>query len=152
MTAPLYVVVLPVSITLCIIADRTPHLRPIYLTGILIMGGIFSALNAAISAFDARYVFLCFINIAVWSANPLALSFASTTFGPVEPEIRAILLAAMNGFGNLAQIYGSYLFPSTDAPQYLQGFCAYAAILCLGGGLYFANYHIFRKKPLKPST
>lgn len=84
MTAPLYVVVLPVSITFCIIADRTPHLRPIYLTGILIMGGIFSALNAGISAFDARYVFLCFINISVWSANPLALSFASTTFGTLS--------------------------------------------------------------------
>lgn len=80
--------------------------------------------------------------------HPLTITFS----GPVEPEVRAILLAAMNGFGNLAQIYGSYLFPSTDAPQYLKGFCAYAAILCFGGGLYFSAYHIFRKKPLKPST
>ena len=35
MTAPLYVVVLPVSITLCIIADRTPNLRPVYLCAVL---------------------------------------------------------------------------------------------------------------------
>lgn len=62
------------------------------------------------------------------------------------------MLAIMNGFGNLAQIYGSYLFPSTDAPRYLKGFCAYAAILCVGGGLYLTAYFVFRKKPLQPTT
>lgn len=84
MTAPLYVVVLPVSITLCIVADRTPYFRPIYLCAVLCFGGLFSALIAGILNFKARYVFLCFVNISMWSANPLALSFASTTFGPKE--------------------------------------------------------------------
>lgn len=84
MTAPLYVVVLPVSITLCIIADRTPSWRPLYLCAVLCTGGLFSALIAGILNYTARYVFLCFVNIAMWSANPLALSFASTTFGPKE--------------------------------------------------------------------
>lgn len=84
MTAPLYVVVLPVSITLCIIADRTPNFRPLYLCAVLCMGGLFSALIAGILNYKARYVFLCFVNISMWSANPLALSFASTTFGPKE--------------------------------------------------------------------
>jgi hypothetical protein len=87
MTAPLYVVVLPVSITLCIIADRTPNWRPLYLTAVLCTGGLFSALIAGILNYTARYVFLCFVNIAMWSANPLALSFASTTFGPKEVSI-----------------------------------------------------------------
>lgn len=62
------------------------------------------------------------------------------------------MLAIMNGFGNLAQIYGSYLFPSTDAPRYLKGFCAYAAILCVGGVLYFLSWLVFKKKPLRPTT
>ena len=62
------------------------------------------------------------------------------------------MLSIMNGFGNLAQIYGSYLFPSTDAPRYLKGFVAYACILCFGGTLYLSAYFVFRKKPLKATT
>ena len=46
MTAPLYVVVLPVSITLCILADRAPSLRPVYLCAVLCFGGLFPALDS----------------------------------------------------------------------------------------------------------
>ena len=152
MTVPTYVVVLPVAITLCICADKTPGYRGIYIGAVLAFGVIFFALSAGIMAYVPRYVFLCFINISIWSANPLGLSFASTTFGPLEPEVKAICLAIMNGFGNLAQVYGAYLFPSTDAPQYLKGFATYAGILTVGAMLYVTAHFVFRRLPLKPTT
>ena len=152
MTVPLYVVVLPVAITLTVCADMTPSYRSVYLACVLAFGAIFFALTAGILDYVSRYVFLCFINIAIWSANPLALSFASVTLGPVEPEVRAIALATMNGFGNLAQVNGSYLFPDADAPRYLKGFATYAGILTFGAGLYLTAHFVFRRWPLKATT
>lgn len=152
MTVPLYVVVLPVAITLCICADKTPSYRALYIGSVLIFGAVFFGLSAGILAYVPRYAFLCFINISIWSANPLALSFASVTFGPLEPEVRAICLAIMNGFGNLAQVYGGYLFPSADAPRYLKGFASYATILTVGAALYLTAHFVFKRWPLKAST
>lgn len=51
----------------------------------------------------------------LWSTNALSLSFASSTFAHMSREVRAVSLAFVNAMGNLAQIYGAYLFPSEDA-------------------------------------
>ncbi|KAF2634707.1 hypothetical protein P280DRAFT_538295, partial [Massarina eburnea CBS 473.64] len=102
-----------------------------------------------IYAYIPRYVFLCFINSAIWTANPLALSYASTSMGSMHPETRAISLAIVNGIGNLAQIYGSYLFPAEDAPQYLKGFGTYAGLLIFGAAVYALAWLLFRRWPLK---
>ena len=69
--------------------------------------------------------------------------------GPLDPETRAISLAFVNGMGNLAQIYGSYLFPAEDAPKYLKGFGAYAGLLAFGGGIYVTAFFLFRRSPFK---
>jgi hypothetical protein len=152
MTVPLYVVSFAIAVPTCIVADRIPSYRPIMAGGVLVMGSIFCALTAGIYAYVPRYVFLCFINSAIWTANPLALSYASVSMGPLEPETRAISLAIINGMGNLAQIYGSYLFPNSDAPKFLKGFIAYAALLFFGAGVYLMAFILFRKSPFKTRT
>lgn len=85
----------------------------------------------------------------IWTANPLALSFASTCLREVDPEQRAVSLAIINGSGNLAQLYGSALFPATDAPVYLKGFAVYAGCMFLGATLYSCAYFAFQKSPFK---
>ncbi|KAF2729839.1 pantothenate transporter liz1 [Polyplosphaeria fusca] len=152
MTVPLYVVALAVAIPTCIFADTRPHLRPLLATTALVLGALFCALSAGIYAYTPRYVFLCFINSAIWTANPLALSYASVSMGSLHPETRAISLAIVNGMGNLAQIYGSYLFPDRDAPKFLKGFGTYAGLLALGGGVYACAYVLFRRSPFKART
>jgi hypothetical protein len=72
--------------------------------------------------------------------------------GPLDPETRAISLAIINGMGNLAQIYGSYIFPSEDAPRYLKGFGTYAGLLALGAGLYVTAFFSIRKRPFKSKS
>lgn len=69
--------------------------------------------------------------------------------GPLDPETRAISLALINGIGNLAQIYGSYLFPSEDAPKYLKGFGTYAGLLAFGTGIYTIAFFLIRRSPFK---
>jgi hypothetical protein len=103
MTAPLYVVAFAIAVPTCIFADRIPAYRPVLGCVVLVAGGLFCALAAGIYAYVPRYVFLCFINSAIWTGNPLALSFASTSLGPVESEVRAIGLAWINGLGNLVR-------------------------------------------------
>lgn len=106
MTAPLFVVAFAIAVPTCIFADRIPAYRPVIACVVMVLGSVFCALSAGIYAYVPRYVFLCFINSAIWTANPLALSFASTSLAPVDSEVRAISLAWINGLGNLAQIYG----------------------------------------------
>ena len=117
----------------------------------MVFGAIFCALATGIQAYIPRYVFLCFINSAIWTANPLALSLSSVSMGPVDLESRAISLAIINGWGNLAQIYGAAIFPTTDAPKYLKGFGVYSGLLFLGGMMYLSAFFLFRKYPFKSS-
>ena len=149
MTVPLYIVAFTIEVPVCIFADRTPSYRPIMATVVLILGSLFCSLSAGIYAYAPRYVFLCFINSAIWTANPLALSYASVSFGPLHSETRAISLAVVNGMGNLAQVYGSYLFPDKDATKYLVGFGTYAGLLLFGGAVYSSAFELFRRSPFK---
>jgi hypothetical protein len=45
-------------------------------------------------------------------------------------------LALVNAMGNLASIYGSYLFPTEDGPKYLKGFGVISGLLGLGVFVY----------------
>ncbi|KAF5983685.1 allantoate permease [Fusarium bulbicola] len=148
MTASFYGVALVIAVTLCIIADKVPQFRALFTFSVLlIFGCLFSALAAAIHHPKARYAFLCFIKTAVWSANPLSLSYTSTVLGPVQPEVRAICLAIINGFTNLAQLYGTYIFTASTPPDYVMGFSVYSAIFAVGATIYLSAFFIFKKWP-----
>jgi hypothetical protein len=64
-------------------------------------------------------------------------------------ETRAISLAFVNAMGNLAQIYGAYLFPSTEAPKYIMGFSVISAMCALGVITYTALHIALRRWPLR---
>ncbi len=69
----------------------------------------------------AQYVLLCFAAAGIWCSVPLILVWVSNVI--IWPaEKRGIAQAATNAAGNLASIYGAFLWPSTDAPRYLSGF------------------------------
>lgn len=151
MTAPFYGVALVIAVAISIVADKLPSYRAIFTSAVLLfLGCLCSALSAGITSPTPRYVFLCFINAASWSANALSLSYFSTVLGPVEPEVRAICLAIINGMGNLAQLYGTYIFTSSRAPTYVMGFAVYSALFAIGAAIYLCSYFIFRKYPYKP--
>ena len=64
----------------------------------------------------------------------------------MPPEVRAIALAIVNGMGNLAQIYGAWLFPSEDAPKYLLGFGVISGMLGIGVIVYTVVHVIVRRR------
>lgn len=141
-----------VAITLCIIADKVPKYRPIFTMAVLlIFGVIFCAISTAVTAPIPRYIFLCFINTAIWAGNPLALSYTSTVMGPLHPEVRAISLASINGMANLAQLYATEIFTVAKPPLAIMGFGIFAGFFAIGAMVYLASFFVYRKWPYKPT-
>lgn len=94
--------------------------------------------------FTARYGLLVIIAAALRASNALSLSYASVTFGSMPNDTRAMSLAFVNAMGNLAQIYGAYLFPASEKPKYLKGFGVTSG-LCFTGAVSYILLHIFLK-------
>lgn len=147
MTAPLYIASLAAAIPSCWFADRKPHTRGQLLVGNMIVGMVFFALTAGIRNYTARYVFLCFINMTLWTGNALALSFATTALASVTRDLRAIMLAWMTSVAALAQLYGTALFPVEDSPGYVVGFSVFAATFAVGAVYYGLADILFKRYP-----
>lgn len=147
MTAPLYIASLAAAIPICWFADRKPHTRGQLLVGNMIVGMVFFALTAGIRNYTARYVFLCFINMTLWTGNALALSFATTALASVTRDVRAIMLAWMTSVAALAQLYGTALFPVEDSPGYVVGFSVFAGTFAVGAVCYGLADILFKRYP-----
>lgn len=145
MLVPIYgVAFIFVGIT-AVVADRFPKQR-----GLIIAGWLFEAMVCAIAicteyGYTARYVLLVFTATGLWAANGLGLSYASSTFGVFPRQQRGIALALVNALGNLAQIYGAYLFPNEDAPKYIMGFSVIVAMCAFGVAVYIVAHVTLRK-------
>ena len=73
----------------------------------------------------------------IWSATPLFLSYALSNFK--QREQRAVSIAIINGLGNLASVYGSYIWPSKSAPRYKVGFGCTTGFILFGGCMVMVN-------------
>ncbi|PPJ55828.1 hypothetical protein CBER1_01610 [Cercospora berteroae] len=126
-------------------SDKFPAQRGLIISGWLVVSMICSIVVCVVYDFTARYVLLVIMAAGLWSTNAISLSYASSTFGPMPQEVRAVALAMVNALGNLAQIYGAYLFPSKDAPKYLLGFGVISG-MCAFGVLTYALAHVLLRK------
>jgi hypothetical protein len=104
---------------------------PIFCAGIFAVVEATGRLNHV-----ASYVLLCFVGAGIWSSLPCFLSYAIIILGE-PPAKRAVAIAIVNSIGNFASVYGSFLWPSSDAPAYHMGwgvtaaFCFVAAFVAL---------------------
>jgi hypothetical protein len=146
MTVPIYVFAFICTAITGYFCDRIPGWRGVVIASWLGFSMITSIIVCAVYNFTARYVLLVLMAAGLWSSNALALSFASSTFGSMEPEVRAIALALVNAMGNIAQVYGAYLFPSNDAPKYLMGFGVISGLLAFGVAVYITLHLLVRKR------
>ncbi|KAK5087572.1 hypothetical protein LTR24_006612 [Lithohypha guttulata] len=147
MTVPIYAVAFVCTAVTGYFCDMIPDLRGIVIASWLTVSLITSIVVCTVYNYTVRYVMLIIMAAGLWAANALSLSFASSTFGSMEAETRAIALALVNAMGNLASIYGSYLFPAEDAPKYLMGFGVISALLGVGIAVYLLlNIFVRRTK------
>lgn len=145
MTTPIYAVAFVCTAITTYFADRVSNHRGLLISSWLAFALITAICVCTIYDFKARYALLVLMAAGLWSSNALALSFASATFGDMEPEVRAIALALVNAMGNLAQIYGAYLFPAEDKPKYLMGFGVISGMLGFGTFVYIFMHVAVRR-------
>ncbi|KAJ4250235.1 hypothetical protein NW762_012050 [Fusarium torreyae] len=145
MTIPIFGVAFVVTATTGYFADKKSEWRGIILCAWMTVAMLCAIITCVVYEFKARYALLVIMAAALWAANGLSLSYASATFSSMPNETRAISLAFVNAMGNLAQIYGAYLFPSSDKPRYLKGFGVISG-LCLTGAISYIALHILLKR------
>lgn len=145
MVVPIYAAAFICTAVTGYIADRHQRYRGYILGTWMTVAMVCSIVTCAVYNFRARYALLVIMASGLWASNGLALSYASVTFGEMPNEVRAICLALVNAMGNLAQIYGAYLFPSSDAPKYLMGFGVISGLCFTGVVSYLALQVLLRR-------
>ncbi|RMJ02485.1 hypothetical protein BHE90_016172 [Fusarium euwallaceae] len=148
MTIPIFGVAFVVTAITGYFADKKNEWRGVILCAWMTVAMLCAIVTCVVYNFSARYALLVIMAAALWASNGLSLSYASVTFGSMPRETRAISLAFVNAMGNLAQIYGAYLFPSEDMPKYLKGFGVISG-LCFTGAVSYIALHILLKRVAK---
>ncbi|KAL2803269.1 major facilitator superfamily domain-containing protein [Aspergillus granulosus] len=138
MVIPIYAVAFVCTAITGYVADRTQHLRGYYLAAWMSVAMVCAVVTCAVYDLKARYALLVIMASGLWASNGLSLSYASISFAEMPREVRAISLALVNAMGNLAQIYGAYLFPDDDKPKYLMGFGVISGLCFTGVVSYLA--------------
>ncbi|KAK0433316.1 major facilitator superfamily domain-containing protein [Armillaria borealis] len=132
MTIPVYMVALVCILTFCFLSDIKKE-RGNFVSLTSLIAGISFIIVVAVDAKKVKYAFLCFAVGCVYAACPLTLLWVSSVIDH-PAEKRAVAIALVNGLGNSASIYGSFLWPSTTGPRYVQGFAtttAFILTLCI---------------------
>ncbi|KAF2638732.1 MFS general substrate transporter [Massarina eburnea CBS 473.64] len=146
MTVPIYAVAFVCTVITGYFSDRVPQHRGLVIAAWLTFSLITSILVCVVYNFTARYVLLVLMAAGLWASNAISLSFAGATFGAMQLEVRAVALALVNALGNLAQIYGAYLFPANDKPKYLMGFGVISGMLGFGVVVYVVMHVLIRRR------
>jgi len=132
MTVPIYCVALVVAVGLGWNADRTGR-KAYHVMGAALMGVISFVICLSVKNNAVRYAFICFGGAGIWTAVPILLSWIVIMFDGREK--RAVCIAAINGVGNLSSVYGSFFWPSKDAPRYIMGFGITTGLMALAAAL-----------------
>lgn len=114
--------------------------------------GLISAIVSATVPYNmtVRYAMMCFYIAGLYMSLPLILNWASETMS-LPAEKRAVVIALVNCVGSISSIYGSYLWPSSQAPEYTMGFTCVSVFLAFGVCLAIALPFIFRVLPRFPT-
>ncbi|KAL5341093.1 major facilitator superfamily domain-containing protein [Aspergillus crustosus] len=138
MVIPIYAAAFVVTAIVGYFADKNQAYRGYYLVAMMSLATICSIIICVVYNFQGRYALLVLMGSGIWASNALSLSYASTSFAEMPRDVRAISLALVNAMGNLAQIYGAYLFPDSDEPKYLMGFGVISGLCFTGVVAYLA--------------
>ncbi|KAL5365160.1 major facilitator superfamily domain-containing protein [Aspergillus floccosus] len=146
LTVPIYGVAFVCTAITAYYSDRIPLWRGLVISIWLCFSLACSIAVCVVYNFTARYALLVLMAAGLWATNGGCLAYASSAFAGMRPEARGVSLALVNALGNLAQIYGSYLFPSSDSPKYIMGFSVISAMLALGVVVFMLLHIWLRRK------
>lgn len=142
-TAPVYVFGFITSLGNSFIAQYTDQ-RAILVVWPLLVDIIGNVIVISTTKMAPRYVGMFLMCAGSYSAFNVVQAWVASTI-PRTRTKRAIVYALVNLIGNSSNIYGSYFFPSSDAPQYRMGgiilssFAAGGAVCAAAFGLWLRH-------------
>lgn len=150
MTVPIWITGAVCQLALSWTSDKTQD-RRWHSVGLFGLAAVACLVSAVVKSAIAKYVMMCLLVAGLYTGLPLMLNWTSESI-PFPDQKRSVAIAMVNSFGHLAIIYGSYLWPSTGAPQHLVGFSTLTATCGLGALLAIAAPGVFRLLPKQPVT
>ncbi|KAK8148342.1 hypothetical protein G3M48_010396 [Beauveria asiatica] len=151
MTIPIFGIAFVTTAVIGYVADKNSRWRGVILGGMMSVAMLCSIIICAVYNVKARYALLVIMASGLWVSNGLVLSYASVTFSSMPNEAKAVSLALVNAMGNLAHIYGAYLFPSEDAPKYLARLGVISG-LCLTSVVAYLALHLLLGRLMRRSA
>ncbi|KJK62434.1 Major Facilitator Superfamily protein [Aspergillus parasiticus SU-1] len=148
LTIPIYAVAFVCTGITAYFSDKIPLWRGVVIAAWLAFSLACSIAVCAVYNYSARYALLVLMAAGLWATNGGTLAYASSAFADMQPQVRGVSLALVNALGNLAQIYGSYLFPDSDSPKYIMGFAVISAMLAVGV-IVFLILHVWIRRKAK---
>ncbi|GAC76394.1 permease of the major facilitator superfamily [Moesziomyces antarcticus T-34] len=145
MTAPIYAVALAAILGFCFSSDLRKE-RAFHLATASAIAVVSFACLIGVLDHKGRYVLLCFGVAGVYAACPLVSIWVSNAI-PHPSEKRAVVQAFVNGMGNSASLYGSYLFNKGDKNYNRKGFGVTMAFMLLAVVMSLVIRHLLAKYP-----
>ncbi|KAH7153844.1 major facilitator superfamily domain-containing protein [Fusarium sp. MPI-SDFR-AT-0072] len=150
MTVPIWITGAVCQLALSWTSDKLQD-RRWHSCGLYGLAAVACIISAFVHSAIAKYVMMCLLVAGLYTGLPLMLNWTSESI-PFPDQKRSIAIAFVNSFGHLAIIYGSYLWPSTNAPQHLVGFATLTATCGFGCVIAIVAPWYFKLLPKKPVT
>ncbi|VUC24218.1 unnamed protein product [Clonostachys rosea] len=150
MTVPIYITgavsMLIFSYTSDKTQDRRWHLSLLHLAPVTACLVSLFVTNAVV-----KYIMMCLFVGGLYTALPLILNWASECISFPNKK-RSVAIAFINTFCNLSMLYGSFLWPSADAPRHVLGFATMCSFTGAASILAAVMPLIFPFLPKQPRT
>lgn len=143
MTVPPYAVAFVVMMLASYSSDHFKD-RGIHIVVIMSVGTIAYALLATLPEdnLKGKYACVCIAVSCVYASYPPTHAWAANNFG--NETKRAIGMGLYTAIGNLGSIAGSFLYPSTDGPQFRKGHFVCMGLAIATAVLALANHLVLK--------
>ncbi|KAK1764201.1 major facilitator superfamily domain-containing protein [Phialemonium atrogriseum] len=128
LTAPVWFATFLISVCVTWTSAKTKD-RSLHIIGLMLVAVIGNAIATATTAVGPRFFAMFLMPMGAVSAYQIIVSWVANSF-PRPLVKRSACIAIANMIGNTASIYGSYMYPSSAAPQYVPGGSA-NTVICL---------------------
>ncbi|KAK0392926.1 hypothetical protein NLU13_2420 [Sarocladium strictum] len=149
LTAPVWFATFLVSVCVTWTSSKTND-RSIHIICLMCLSAVGNAVATGTTKTGPRFFAMFLMPMGAVSAYQILVSWVTNSF-PRPLVKRSSAIAICNMIGNTASIYGSYMYPSEDEPQFIPGGSANAVICILVAALAFVLrlIHIKENKKLE---
>lgn len=118
-TAPVWIAVFFVSLLVTWSSGRFND-RSYHIIGLMLVSAVGNIIVTATTSLPARFFAMFLMPLGAVPSYQIILSWVANSF-PRPLVKRSAAISFANMAGNLANVYGPYMYPATDGPRYIAG-------------------------------